>query len=393
MLRRVRETPQRQRLDRRLAKGRLRTRHLRAVARAIAARRDRAEADGGESEAGSPDALARRVADLTAKLESQPSATLRSALGVLLAYQRRFLEDAGETLRARLAEGRVGALHGRLACDTVWVEGEARVRFASPGLHAEGDVAEDVARLALDLRARGGARSAEQLAAAYALAADDYGLYRVLGFYERDAACQLALEAAAGEDGEPLEPDAFVQAALAPLAAPVVIAVGGGVASGKTLVAKALAQRLAAPRVSGERVAAALRLPARGLAHELLLGAADAERLYAGLAERASAALAGGRSVVLDACFGSGPQRAAAAALAARHGARFLPVHCGADAATLEARLRARDLRDGTSVLGWHSLARDFAARCEPPAPDALVVDTAQDWSEALFAALAARLP
>jgi hypothetical protein len=266
----------------------------------------------------------------------------------------------------RLAERRIGALHGRLACDAVWVRGGRRVRFAPPAPAAWGDVAEDVARLTLELRARGGARFAERLAAAHALAADDYGLYRVLGFYERDAACALAL------DGAGPAPRTWVEAALADAGRPrLVIAVGGGVASGKSRVAKAVAGRLAAPRVVAERVRAALHLPDPGeIAHELLWQPAIALRVHQGVFARAADVLASGRTVVLDASFESPARRAAAAALAAQQGARFVFVHCEPPAAAVEARLRARDVRDGNTLFGWHSLAADFAARFEPPAPD-----------------------
>ena len=369
----VEQPPRRDRLDRRLAKGRLRVRHIHAVARAIAARRGRVEPGEGELGTGTPAALARRVADLAAKLEAEPNAELRATLGVLLAYQRRFLEDGGDALLDRLAEQRIGALHGRLSVETVWALGTQHVRFAPPSLHAWGDVAEDVARLALDLRIRGanGARFAEALAAAYALAADDYGLYRVLDFYVREAACHLALEAAASaEADEPAEPSLFVEAALTGAGAPrLVVATGGGVASGKSSVAKTIAQRLAAPRIVAERVRSALHLPAPSeMAHELLWEPGIAERVYAGLLHRAEAVLAGGRSAVLDACFPDGARRRAAADLAERHGARFVFVHCDPPAAAIEERLRARDARDGTTLFGWHSLAAQLASRWEAPA-------------------------
>jgi uncharacterized protein len=369
----VRETPSRHRLDRRLADGRLRARHVRAVARALAARREPAEP--GHPGPGTPEALAQRLADLAAQLEAQPSAALRASLGVVLAYQRCFLEDGEALLRERVADGRIGALHGALSCASVSVEGAARVCFGPPAPDAAGDRAEDVARLALDLRARGGHRFAEALVAAFALAADDYGLYRVLAGYERDAACHLALA-----EPEPVaDPSRHARAALGtPGAAPVLVATGGGPASGKSEVAKALAHRLAAPRVVAARVSATLGGPV----HELLLEPRAAERLYAGVWQRAGAVLASGRSAVLDACFPSGALRRETAALAERHGARFVFVHCAPPAAAVEARLRARD---------WHAAAADLAAHWSPPGADApgelLRIDTAlrrEEWLAAL---------
>jgi len=373
------DSPSRHRLDRRLADGRLRPRHLRAVASAIAARRSRADPAADAAGPGTPEALAQRLAELAAQLEAQPNAELRAALGVLLAYQRCFLEDGEALLRERVAGGRIGALHGALSCAGVSVEGAAHVRFGAPAPGAAGDAAEDVARLALDLRVRGGPHLAEALVAAHALAADDYELYRVLAFYERDAACQLALvEPVQGDD-----PSRHARAALAtPSGGPLLVATGGGAATGKSEVAKVLATRLAAPRIVAARVSAALFGAAGSVpVHELWLEAGAAERLYQGVWQRADAVLASGRSVVLDACLPSSKLRRGAAALAERHGARFVFVHCAPPEGVVDARLHAR---------GWDEAAAELAVRWSPPAADApgelLRIDTALPRAEWLAA-------
>ena len=373
------DRPSRHRLDRRLADGRLRPRHVRAVAAAIAARRERCELAPDAAGPGTPDALAQRLAERAAQLEAQRNPELRASLGVLLAYQRLFLEDGEALLRERVAAGRIGALHGALSCASVCVEGGARVRFGAPAPDATGDAAADVARLALDLRARGGSRHAEALVAAYALAADDHGLYPVLAFYERDAACELALAEPSGD----ADPSRHARAALAtPGGPPLLVAAGGGAASGKSEVAKALAQRLAAPRVVAARVSAALFGAASNApVHELWLEPGAAERLYQGVWQRAGAVLASGRSVVLDACLPTAKLRRDAAALAERHGARFVFVQCAPPGAAVQARLRAR---------GWDAAAAELAARWSPPGADApgelLRIDSAQPREEWLAA-------
>jgi hypothetical protein len=372
------DRPSRHRLDRRLADGRLRPRHLRAVASAIAARRTRSEpADAAGP--GTPEALAKRLAERAAQLEAQPNPELRASLGVLLAYQRLFLEDGEALLRERVAAGRIGALHGALSCASVAVEGGTRVRFGAPAPDAAGDAAADVARLALDLRARGGPHLAEALVAAFALAADDHGVYSVVAFYERDAACELAL----AETGRDADPSRHARAALAtPGGAPLLVAAGGGAASGKSEVAKALAQRLAAPRVVAARVSAALFGAAQSTpVHELWLEPGAAERVYQGVWQRAGAVLASGHSVVLDACLPSAALRREAAALAERHGARFVFVQCAPPGAAVAARLCAR---------GWDAAAAELAARWSPPGADApgelLRIDTALPRAEWLAA-------
>ena len=226
-----------------------------------------------------------------------------------------------------LAERRGGS--GELSCRTVWVGKHRRVRFAEAA-------AADATALAQDLRARGAAHLAEQLVAAYALAADDYGVLR-------------KVEASAR--GEALA-----------------IAVGGLVASGKSTVAKLVSRRLGAPRVVADRVRRALLEQAgRRAAHELTWEADFGDRVYASLLERAGEVLASGRSVVLDACFPTEARRHAVAALAAKHGARFVLAVCAAPEEDIVARLRLRDVRDDVAPGAWEKLAREVEAVWEPP--------------------------
>jgi predicted kinase len=237
-----------------------------------------------------------------------------------------------------LAERRGGS--GELSCRTVWVGKKRRVSFAERA-------GADVAALSRDLRARGAARLAEQLVAAYALAADDYDVLDELG--------------APPGQGEPL-----------------VLAVGGLVASGKSTVAKYLARRTGAVLVVADRVRSALLSEAdEAGAHELTWQPAFGDRIYRGLLERAGQVLASGRSVVIDACFPSEARRRKAAALAARYGARFVFACCDAPEEDMVARLRLRDVRDGGAPGGWETLAREVEARWESPRPGKhVLVDT-----------------
>ncbi|MEN8158971.1 MAG: AAA family ATPase [Myxococcota bacterium] len=250
---------------------------------------------------------------------------------------------ASRRLRARhvravaraLAELRAAPVGARetheLPCQLVFVSRSRGVRFAVP---IERVTTGTVAGLVETLRNQGVPRRAEQLAATYARLADDYGLYRAL----------------ARLPGEPQ-----------------VIAVGGRVASGKSTLAKAVARRLAAPRVATDRVRHLLldHFPESAL-HEVAWSAELGERVYAGLLARGGDALAGGRSVVLDACFPRAAQRAEAAAFAAKHGAPFLYLHCEAPAADIAARLRLRDVRDGVAAGTWASIAASLDAQWEP---------------------------
>jgi hypothetical protein len=209
------------------------------------------------------------------------------------------------------------------------------VCFSEPAAPAPGRVADDVLALARELGS-GAPRLAEQLVAAYALASDDYGLLRKL-----EAPAQRV---------------------------PLVIAVAGLVASGKSTVAKYVARRIGAPRVVADRVRQRVLAEAgERAAHELAWAADLAERVYGGLLERAGDVLASGRSVVLDACFPTEPRRRAAAATAAHYGAHFVLAVCDAPREDIVARLRLRDVRDGSPLGSWQKIAREVEAQWEPP--------------------------
>ncbi len=178
-----------------------------------------------------------------------------------------------------------------------------------------------------------------------------------------------------------------------------VVVVGGLVASGKSTISGVLCERLGAVRLEADRV--------RGT----LLEAAEAEpagaearwrrdfspgfeqEIYGDLLRRAQTALAGGRSVVLDACFPRSAQRHAARALAARHGAVFLFAECRVPEPTARARLLARE--DAVGRPGWEEIHRRLAAHFEPPDeldPDERLVVSGAGPTGPAVDAIAARL-
>jgi predicted kinase len=149
-----------------------------------------------------------------------------------------------------------------------------------------------------------------------------------------------------------------------------VVAVGGLVASGKSTIAKALADHMAVPRIVADQVRDELLQGAPGPAvHEThweeSFGPGFQARVYAELLRRAESVLDSGRTVVLDACFPTVRDRTAARALALRRGLPFCFVECHADGKTQRVRLAERDgpSPDG----GWDKIARALASRWEPP--------------------------
>lgn len=145
---------------------------------------------------------------------------------------------------------------------------------------------------------------------------------------------------------------------------PWVAAVGGLVASGKSTIARALAERRGAVRIEADAVRDEL---AGAAPRSLLASPADdpmEERIYGELLRRGAAVLAEGRPLVLDACFARASERRAARELAGRFGAAFAFVECRTPADVARERIRERE----ASEPGWREIDRALADRWEPVA-------------------------
>jgi putative hydrolase of the HAD superfamily len=152
------------------------------------------------------------------------------------------------------------------------------------------------------------------------------------------------------------------------LSAPVVIAVSGRVASGKSHVARGLAahfdaEHVEADRLRSERSGSPAPEAARGSELRRAFGPLISEEVYAELRRRTRAALASGRHVVVDACLPRQAQREGIRSLARDAGGSFLLVECRADEATTRKRLAARD---AAGAPGWSALSEALAHSWEP---------------------------
>jgi len=161
---------------------------------------------------------------------------------------------------------------------------------------------------------------------------------------------------------------------------PLLLAVGGAVASGKSTAARWLAERLDADHLAADAVRADLQEHGRP-------GGWDPgawRPVYRELLERAGAVLASGRSVVVDGSFRSREARAAARRLARERGARFRFLECRAGADAIRRRLAARERAEGHA--GWTEIAQGVDAAWEPPTEldpgERSVVDTGGDRSQ-----------
>ena len=178
---------------------------------------------------------------------------------------------SGSSTSARSA-GRVRDVHGDLRCDSIFIDTEGGICLCdciefSDRLRC-GDVAGDVAFLAMDLDFRGSQDLADEFAGAYArLAADDETLTFVLPFYRwYRAMVRAKVESISATDPQAAESDrAAAQSRAAryfELAVryardrrvPTLVVVGGLSGAGKSHIAAALAARLGAALVRSDAV-------------------------------------------------------------------------------------------------------------------------------------------
>lgn len=356
------------RLDVRIAQRRLRRPQLVGLAEALGvvhATRAGATADGS--------ALLACGAEARAAIAAR-APRLAAAAAALEAT----LHEAEEALGERAAAHGTRRLHGDLRCEEIHIDPRGRAQLGPRADGARGDPCEEVAALAVEVAARGDVDAARQLVTACAEAIGDFALFRVL-----DAHLALAALAAArrslvsgGEDAHAAaERLLATPASLAPTGEPVfVIAVAGGVATGKSTLARRLASAHAAFVVSAD----AARPAGAGA---LDPGAGDAAT--ASMLERAAEVLASGRPVVLDACFATTARREALRGLAERHHATLLVVECRADASVVRRRLEERARKQGRAAHEWLALRDQVAAEWEPmrelPREQHLRVDTRRD--------------
>ncbi len=391
------------RADVRLARGDLGPDDVDRIAEHLAAFHARCERSAAISAHGDPHRVAANVrenfegtrGDVTRFLTAAQASEVES-------YQLATLCDRHALLERRRASGLVRDGHGDLRLEHVYFDEGKRgitildcIEFADRFRCA--DVACDLAFLSMDLAAHGRVDLAERLVARYARATDDYDLYGVIDLFESYRAWvrgKVSMVVASQEADDALrvraEEDARKHLLLAlssdraSLLAPVVVAVGGVIASGKSTIADAVADRLGAPVVDADRTRKSLL----GVGHraELHVGAFEGpydprvtDTVYDEVIRRAEVVLDSGRPVVLDASFRTRAMRERARALAKRHGIPFLFVECRAEEDVCVARLAKREA-EGSVSDGRRAIFADFVKAVEPTVELAeaehLVLDT-----------------
>jgi aminoglycoside phosphotransferase family enzyme/predicted kinase len=375
------------RADLRLAAGQLGAGHIDQLARVLA-RFHRAAASTAEiSEYGQVERIRVNVLENFAQTHARLSGLVSEAEQREVEHtQLTFLERHAELFRQRMDSGRIRDGHGDLRLEHVYLDGAGSttiidcIEFNERFRYA--DVCADVAFLSMDLAYHGRVDLKERLLAAYASESDDHDLYALVDFYEsyrayvRAKISALALEAAAAPERRELERQArryfllSLASERAPASAPRMIAIGGLIASGKSSLARALADDLSLSWISSDRVRKSLHgvaptTPLRDAPFDASYSEEFSERVYRELLRRAAVVLGSRRSVIIDASFRSRAARARARALALRLNVPFVLLECRVPLELSRARLVER-ARGPSESDGRSQIFDDFAAHYEP---------------------------
>jgi hypothetical protein len=374
-----------------LAAGRLRARHIDAVAEVIA-RAHEAHRLGTPAPFGRDEWMVR----ITGPVEGNFESLDRSPAGVLSRRQAERVRDRARAFVAahadRFESRRLAGLavdgHGDLHLAHVWFERDDVPLLVDCIEFREDfrriDAASDVAFFAMDLAYRGRAGLARRFLRRYARATDDFDLYRVLDYYLAYRAAVRAKVAALAARDEAIAPAqraaaatsarrhlALAARALAPRGPGALVLVAGVVGTGKSSAAEVVADALGGAVIASDRVRkrqAGIAPTERvtGAAQRALYSAQASARAYAGLFERAAALLDGGRAAILDATFSRADERKRALAFAAERGAPALLVETRCPDAIVRERLARRAAANTDVSDAGPELLAQSAAWFEP---------------------------
>ena len=307
-------------------------------------------------------------------------------------YVNAFLDREAPRFAARVAAGRSRDCHGDLQAQHVacvdpvqifdCIEFNHRFRF--------GDVAGEIAFLAMDLERLGRPDLATRFLNSYLDESGDYDAVPLLDFYRAYRAWVRGkvVSFQAGDHPEKAD-EARALFALAarfaePGREPRLLVTTGVMATGKSTVARLAAARLGAIVVRTDAVRK--RLAGRPLREreeaafgEGLYTPEMSRRTYAEALRLADELLRARWPVIIDGTFSHAEERAQARALAGRHGVPFTALWCDAPDAVLVPRLRARAAEGSDVSDGREELLAPQRARYESPAdePGVVAVDSA----------------
>jgi predicted kinase len=288
----------------------------------------------------------------------------------------------------RLTKGCVREGHGDLRAEHIYftpegiqiidcIEFNERMRFNDP--------ASDVAFLLMDLDYQGAFGASQEVLEAFATRYGDLRIFSLIDFFLCYRACVrlkvTCFRLSQQGLGETLRRELLERArtftALAcryakRFSRPTVYVVMGVIASGKSTVARALADALDIRRLSSDRIRKSVFEDRAGFGAAAPYGKGiyrpeARSRVYGKMFLLASAQLENHRSVILDATFSGKKERLEALRLADDAGARIVFIECRSPEKIIRARLKSREAQAFDSDAGL-SIFEAFKAHYEPPA-------------------------
>ena len=388
----MRRLPEDRMLDRLLGAGKVDSATIRAIASRIAEFHASAPLNRGWTY-GSAAAIWRSVIEETAQNEDFVGHTLsKGQFTAIDAFCRAFITAHWRPLNDRALKGRVREGHGDLRAEHICLAGNEIdvidcVEFSERLRY--GDVASEIAFLAMDLERLGAPRLADELAEAYTEIAGDEELAVFVPFYKCYRACvrgkveslrslEREVGAAEREQACQLARGYFDLASrYARGASPALIVVCGLSGSGKSTVARMLEHRKGFKAINSDRVRKRL---ASVSPHEHVRTDYGAniysdrfsKIAYDAMLAEAETLLNEGCGAILDATFKASADRQLALALAARHGVPVLFVECvvseGEAIRRLERRASSHDeVSDATPEVYKRQRAEFEPIRELPP--------------------------
>lgn len=402
-------------LDALVRSGRLAPELVAEVARFVAEYHSSARTDEKISRFGTLEVVCANWEENFAQMRPYVGRTLTPAADLRITrYIRAFMEHRADLFRARVHAGRIRDCHGDLRLQHVYRLGKCNSRPRLAILDCIefnerfrcGDVASEIAFLAMELDAAGRADLARAFVQAYIAASGDAALQEVLPFYLCYRACVRGKVtsflvdqpevADAERDAATRQATAFFELAARYASGPtrpVLVLVGGVMGTGKSTIAAALHTALGwsilSSDVTRKRLAGLDPTAPQDTPFERGIYSPEfTQRTYQALQQESDALLREGHAVIVDASFSRRRERDSLLALARKRGADVLFVECVAPRDVVLARLAARWRRRSTGTsrprvtdaLGasdgrpelydlqrarWEAVPSDFTACCK----------------------------
>lgn len=296
-----------------------------------------------------------------------------------------FLRDHAETFGDRVRSGWIRDGHGDLHAGNICFAAGGIVAYDCIEFSSRfrcGDVAADLAFLAMDLDLRRLRGFSDYLVYRYVQLSHDTGLSELNVFYKSYRAMVRAKVAAfrlkgcadeAGREEASREALRYFHLAASYWLPPALVMTCGLPASGKSHAARAIGQAFEAVVLRTDVIRQRSRVAAThsGIEPDVTPGDAyspDAKaKVYQTMFEQARSARDHGRWIVLDATFGRRADRDRAAQLAQELGLRLVVVEAKASRTTIEARMKLRSEDRGEASEADLEVHDRLAESFEPP--------------------------